>query len=82
MEDDKTFYDKKSPYQFYLPLSLKRKGMRKAKVNKIPIAPFMQMAFEQFLNRPIEESLKRLRAHQLNQRRINKRKRLKKGVTL
>lgn len=66
----------KSPYQFYLEPSLKAKGIKKSKENNVPIAPFMVMCWEQFIDRPIEDSMRLLRVHNAKK----KRKRKYKGV--
>lgn len=52
---------KTRPYQLYIPEALFRKGREKADINGIPIAPFLLMAYQNFVDRPIEESHKLLR---------------------
>jgi hypothetical protein len=69
---------KDAPYQFYLEPSLKAAGKQKSEEHSVPIAPFMVMAWELFLDRPIEESMKLLKAH--NDRKRAKAKK-RKGVT-
>lgn len=73
---------KDAPYQFYLEPSLKAKGKHKAKENNVTLAPFMTMAWEQFLERPIEESMRLLKAHQqrMKQKLERPRKKKYKGV--
>lgn len=51
------------PYQFELPRETHAKGMQKASDNGLDVAPFMRMAFEEFADRPIEESMRMLREH-------------------
>lgn len=51
------------PYQFELPVELHRRGTKKAAENGLAIAPFMRMAYEQFVERPIEDSMALLRKH-------------------
>lgn len=75
------------PYQFYLPSRIHAQGIRKAEENEIAIAPFMKMAWEQFIDKPIEELMRMLKAHKRKQkekRRKPKPKPIKitKGVTL
>lgn len=71
---------KDAPYQFYLEPSLKAKGKKKAEENNVALAPFMVMAWEQFLDRPIEESMRLLKAH--NNRKKHKLKTKGVKVTL
>jgi hypothetical protein len=68
--------DESKPFQFYLPQSLRVKGLDIASKSGVPMSQFMLMAWEQFCNRPIEESLRRLRVHK------KKKSTKKKGVTL
>lgn len=56
---------KDAPYQFYMEPSLKEAGKKKSQECSVPIAPFMVMAWEQFLDRPIEESIRLLKAHNI-----------------
>lgn len=51
------------PYQFEVPVELHRKGKAKAQEFGVDIAPFMRMAYKQFVDRPIEVSMKRLARH-------------------
>lgn len=86
-DEEKLFRDKNSPYQFFLPADLKEQGIRKSEENGVPIAQFMKMAWEQFVDRPIEESMKLLQTHKRRKRRPKGLRNIKldikkKGVTL
>ena len=81
MAEDKSYFKTHIPYQFYLPKTLKKQGMRKAEENNIPIAPFMEMAWEQFVDRPIEKSLRLLKVHKRKRKQKQQKEKLK-GVTL
>lgn len=51
------------PYQFEVPLGLREEAVNKAKECNTSVAPFMRMAMELFLDRPIQESQELLRKH-------------------
>lgn len=71
-----------TPYQFLLPRTLKEEGLRKAESNGgIDIAPFMRMAWEQFVETPIDELMNKLKAHK-RRHRVGKKKKKKKGVRI
>jgi len=55
------------PYQFDLDEDLHRRGTELANQNGVSIAQFMRMAYEEFVNRPIEQSMKLLREHKSRQ---------------
>lgn len=63
MAKSESFRDKSSPYQFYMPERLKKRGLKKAQAHGVHISKFMQMAWEQFVDRPIEDSIRRLTDH-------------------
>lgn len=71
-----------TPYQFLLPTSLKVEGLRKAADNGgIDIAPFMRMAWEQFIEMPIDELMNKLKAHK-RRHRVGKKKKKKGAIKL
>ena len=62
--------DKRVPYQFEVPAEIHKAGKLKSELNGVDIAPFMRMAFEQFVTTPIDKLLQGLRKHNEGKKRI------------
>lgn len=60
---------KNVPFQFEVPVEMHRRVTEKARENGLSIAPFMRAAFDQFAERPIEESMALLKKHNERKRR-------------
>jgi hypothetical protein len=57
------------PYQFEVPVDLHAAVMDKSKQYGVALAPFMRMAFEQFLDREVSVSLDKLQEHNKKRKR-------------
>ncbi len=62
------------PYQFYLPEALRKKAIRKLGSSGMDLASFMRMSVEQFVERPLVDSMALLEKHHSAKRKKKREK--------
>lgn len=69
---------KMKPLQFEMPIRLHRRAMHKVQKYGVALAPYLRMATEQFVERPIAESMEILDDHNKHMEIKTKNRRRKK----